>query len=125
MDNVKELEARRDAVLEQMRSMRSMRRGTITEQYLKVKHKGKKEPVLRGPYYVFARWEGTKTASKRLRSPAELERAREDVDAYKRYVQLCKQFEELSERLGELEHRSEDVDAQKKTPKSRLSRTRK
>jgi hypothetical protein len=35
-----------------MRAIRSMKRAGINEQYLKVPHKGKAEPVLRGPYYV-------------------------------------------------------------------------
>ena len=49
MDRIKEIEKRRKEILREMGGIRSMRRGSINEQFLKVRHKGKKEPVLRGP----------------------------------------------------------------------------
>lgn len=112
-----QLESRRNAILEEMRSIRSMRRGTINEQYLKVPRKGK-EPALRGPYYVLSRREGEKTVSWRL-SGAELEKAKADVAAHKRFMLLCKEFEELTTHMGELE-----VDREKKrhTPSNKNGR---
>jgi hypothetical protein len=107
------LEARRNAILEEMRSIRSMRRGTINEQHFKICLKGSKKKVLQGPYYVLSRREGEKTASQRLRSPGELEQARKDVAQYKRFMGLCQEFEQLTARLGELE-RSEVEGGEKK-----------
>ena len=49
MDTVRQLEQRRQALLRQMGAIRSMRRGTINEQFLKVPHKGRPEPGLCGP----------------------------------------------------------------------------
>lgn len=67
MDRVKEVEKRRREILKEMGGIRSMRRGSVNEQFLKVPQKGKKEPVLRGPYYVFSRFEkGKGTKSYRL-----------------------------------------------------------
>ncbi|RPJ43735.1 MAG: hypothetical protein EHM27_00315 [Deltaproteobacteria bacterium] len=110
---LQELEVRRNAILEEMRSIRSMRRGTINEQCFKIRLKGKKGIALQGPYYVLSRREGEKTASQRLRSPAELEQARKDVAQYKRFMGLCQEFERLTARLGELE-RSEPEGVQEK-----------
>jgi hypothetical protein len=88
MDTVQQLEARRNAILEEIRSIRSMRRGTINEQYFKTRLKGRKGMVHQGPYYVLSRREEDKTVSKRLRSAVALEQARRDVAEYKRFVGL-------------------------------------
>ena len=112
--SLRELEARRNAILEEMRSIRSMRRGTINEQHFKIRLKGKKGVILQGPYYVLSRREGDKTASRRLRSPAELEAARKDVAQYKRFMGLCQEFERLTARLGELERRETEGAQEKK-----------
>jgi len=70
-----EIEKRRDALLQEMRLIRSMKRGTINEQYLKVPQKGA-NPALRGPYHVLSRREGNKTVSERLTTPAKIEQAK-------------------------------------------------
>lgn len=125
MNAIQEVEARREAVLEEMRGMRAMKRGTINEQFLKVPHKGKAKPVRRGPYYVFSRSQGGKTVSQRLAPGPQLEQARKDVAEHKRFVELCGEFERLTERLGELEHHQRDLQSKKKRRKSPSSKTRK
>lgn len=125
MPSLHELEARREAILQQMRSIRSIRRGTINEQYLKVSHQGIREPVLRGPYYVLSRREGSKTVSQRLTSEAEVQQAREDIAEHKRFVALCQEFEEVTERLGQLEREAPDLEEKKKRRKWSSSKNRK
>lgn len=125
MNTIQELEARRNEILEEMRSIRSMRRGTINAQHFKTYPKGRKVAVLRGPYYVLSKRQGGKTVSQRLRSPLELEDARRDVAEYKRFVGLCQEFERLTGRLGELERSAPDLDREKKRLRSRWSRTEK
>jgi hypothetical protein len=122
---VQELEAQRNVVLEEMRSIRSMRRGTINEQYFKTRLKGRKGIVHQGPYYVLSRREGQKTVSNRLRSEAELEQARSDVAEYKRFLGLCQEFERLTARLGELERNEQGLEQEKKRFRSPLSKTEK
>ena len=125
MDTVQELEARRNAIIEQMRSIRSMRRGTISEQHFKTHLKGRKGVVLQGPYYVLSRREGEKTVSKRLTSPIELERARKDVAEYKKFLGLCQEFERLTARLGELERAEQGLEQEKKEFRSLSNKMRK
>jgi hypothetical protein len=123
MDTVQQLETRRNAILEEMRSIRSMRRGTINEQYFKTRLKGRKGIVHQGPYYVLSRREGEKTASKRLRSVAELEQAQKDVAEYKRFLGLCQEFERLTARLGELERSEQGLEQEKKRFRLSSSKT--
>jgi hypothetical protein len=125
MDTVQELEARRNAIIEQMRSIRSMRRGTINGQHFKTRLKGRKGVVLQGPYYVLSRREGEKTVSKRLSSPIELERARKDVAEYKKFLGLCQEFERLTARLGELERAEQGLEQEKKEFRSLSNKMRK
>jgi hypothetical protein len=125
MDAVQQLEARRNAILEEMHSIRSMRRGTINEQYFKARLKGRKGMVQQGPYYVLSRREGEKTISKRLRSGGELEQAQKDVAEYKRFLGLCQEFERLTARLGELERADQGLEQEKKRFRSPSSKTEK
>ena len=122
MNTVQGLEARRNAILEEMRSIRSMRRGTINEQYFKTRLKGRKGMVHQGPYYVLSKREGQKTVSKRLRS-AELEQAQKDVTEYKRFLGLCQEFERLTARLGERESGVQGIEQEKKRFRSPSSKT--
>jgi len=122
MDAIEAIDARREQILAEMKAIRSMDRATLKEQMLPVKHKGKKEPVLRGPYYVLARWENGKTRSKRV-SGEELERVKHDVANHREFQNLCREFEELTERLGALERESASSEATvKKGLKSRSGR---
>lgn len=121
MESRRQLQQRRQHVVEQMLSLGSMKRGTVNEQFLRVPQKGQKEPALRGPYYVLSRKEAGKTVSQRVASN-EVEHVREDVARYNRFVELSREFVEISEQLGALEAQEE---ALKKTPKSRSKPTRK
>ncbi len=123
MDTVQQLEARRNAILEEMRSIRSMRRGTINEQYFQARLKGKKGIVHQGPYYVLSKREGQKTVSRRLRSAAELEQAQQEVAEYKRFLGLCQEFERLTARLGELQRGERGFEQEKKRFRSPSSKT--
>jgi len=125
MNILQELEVRRNSILEEMRSIRSMEKGTITEQYFQTVSPGEKKAVRQGPYYVFSRREGDKTVSRRLRSPAALEQARQDVAAYKKFLTLCQEFVQLTEKLGALAKRDPERQLEKKRHKSPWSKMEK
>jgi len=118
-----EIEERREAVLNEMRAIRTMKKATLSMRPEKVKHKGCAAPVLRGPYGLLVWREGKKSKGKRLRSEQEIARAREQVEGYKRFKTLCGEFAQLSEQLGELEREATASDeAVKKGLKSRSRR---
>lgn len=120
------LEQRRSQILEAMRSIRAMRPGVVSEQYLKVPQKGKAQAALRGPYYLWQYYDKGKPVRQRLTSAHEVAVARQEVENYRRFTQLCKEFEELTRRLGELEReQAAQKEAEKKSSKSRKSGNRK
>jgi len=122
MMNIAQIEERRKQILLEMASIRSLERASLKEQMMPVQHKGKEEPVLRGPYYVLARWENGKTRSRRV-SRDELERVRQDVANHQQFQSLSREFEELTERLGQLERQaSVSEETLKKGLKSRSSK---
>lgn len=123
MEELRIVEDRREQILKEMREIRAMRKGSVMEQYLKVKRKGKEEPVLRGPYWLYTCKEKGKTVGQRL-SREEAERLRGEVDAYHRFQALCSEYAEISERLGALERKLEEGSEGKKGRKSRSRRTR-
>lgn len=125
MNFIPDIEQRRETILKEIGAMRSLCTASLSEQMLAVKHKGKKEPVMRGPYFVLSHRLDGKTRSRRVRKN-ELEQVKRDVGNHKRFVTLCKEFEELTERLGELERTQEaDMEKLKKKPKSPLSKIKK
>jgi len=117
------LDKQRQDVLKQMASIRSMLPAALSEQMLPVPHKGKKEPVMRGPYYVLSRWENGKSRCRRVKK-AELEQVKADVANHKRFVALCEDFVDLTRRLGDAERQAAaEQEAVKKGLKSRSKRT--
>jgi hypothetical protein len=117
--DVHQIEARRDQILEQMRAMRSMGRWSITEQTMLDKRKAGSEPVVRGPYYVLSRRQNGKTVSRRVKPGPELELARHDADEHRRFVELCQEFEHLTEQLGLLERGAEAQEKKRRKSSSR------
>ena len=120
-----ELDRRRREVAEKMLDIRAARRGKISEQFLKVRHKGRKNPVVRGPYYVLSWWENGRCRSRRIKKD-ELEQTREELANYERLEALCREFEHLTQALGEAERtQAATNEAEKKGPKSPSRRARK
>jgi hypothetical protein len=109
-----------------MRLIQSMKRGTLSIRPEKIRVKGEKEPVLRGPYPLFVRRDGKRTVGRRLRSAEEVAQIREDIAAYERFMALCKEYAQVTEQLGDLDRTTTaPIEALKKKPKSRSKPTRK
>ena len=116
MKEMELIEARREQLLEEIRKIRVMRKGSVTEQYFKTKKKGQKKPALNGPYWLYTHKEKGKTMGRRL-SQTEVERFQAEVDAFHRFRELCDEYAQLTERLGDLERESPEESRQKKRRK--------
>lgn len=110
MFSIQDLKNRKLKILDQIGNIQYMRRGTINEQFLKVPQKGA-EPAVRGPYYVLSWNEDGRTRSVRIK-PSELEQIRQDVEAYKHFQALTKEFIEITETITK-ENRLEQIDLKK------------
>jgi hypothetical protein len=124
VNEIERLEKRRMQIIEEISSIGTMRKGSVTEQYLKVARKGEREPGLRGPYFLYTRKEKGKTVGRRL-SKEKADRFRQQVEAFHRFQALGKQYAEISERLADLAGVVEASDREKKQPRSSSSKTRK
>jgi hypothetical protein len=123
MNKIAHLETQRDKILKEIREIRAMRKGSVTEQYLKVKQQDQEEPALRGPYYLYSRKEKGKTVGRRLKKD-EVPRYQEEVDNFHYFQSLCDEYAQTTEKLGDIEQEiSEEVE--KKQRKSRLKKKRK
>ena len=121
-----ELEQQRQGILKKMGALRTMRRGTVSEQFLAVPHKGQAQPVLRGPYYLWQYWEHGVPKRQRLHGASEVKAAREEVAAHKEFERLCDQYVCTAEALAKAEGETVTLEeAVKKGVLSRSSKARK
>jgi hypothetical protein len=106
------LERLRQALLRQLSDLRELRRGSLTEQFLTVKHADGSK-VRRGPYPLLTRKEASKTVSVRLTDPALLPLYRQQIRSMREFESVVDQLVRVGEQLGDLAV-AEVV--QKKTP---------
>lgn len=95
-DEVRQLQLRREQILQEMGAIDRICRGHLSEQYFKSKKDGK--TVRRGPYYVLQRWFNGKNLCERIHSD-QVEPVRQGVDGYKRFLQLADEFVDVSEKI--------------------------
>ena len=106
------LENQRQQLLRKLSSMRELRRGSLTEQFLMVKRKDGSR-VKRGPYPLFTRKAAKKTVSVRLSDPALVPIYRQQLQTMREFETVVSQLVRVGEDLSDLAV-AEVV--QKKTP---------
>ena len=106
------LEQQRQSLLRQLADLRELRRGSLTEQFLTLKHADGSK-VRRGPYPLLTRKEAKKTVSVRLTDPALVALYRRQLQAMREFETVVNQLVRVGEQLGDLAV-AEVV--QKKTP---------
>ena len=106
------LEQQRQGLLRQLSNLREVRRGSLTEQFLTVKHADGSQ-VKRGPYPLLTRKEANKTVSVRLTDPSLVPLYRQQIQAMRQFENVIDQLVRLGEQLGDL---AVAEVGQKKTP---------
>ena len=95
------LEQQRQGLLRQLANLRELRRGSLTEQFLTVKHSDGSK-VRRGPYPLLTRKEANKTVSARLTDPALVPLYRRQIQAMRQFETVVDQLARVGEQLGDL-----------------------
>jgi hypothetical protein len=93
---LRQLQLRRDQILQEMGAIDQICRGHLSEQFFKSKQDGK--TVRGGPYYVLQRWFQGKNLCERINAD-QLEPVRQGVEGYKRFRQLADEFVDVSEQI--------------------------
>jgi hypothetical protein len=95
------LEQQRQGLLRQLANLRELRRGSLTEQFLTVKHADGSK-VRRGPYPLLTRKEAQKTVSMRLTDPALVPLYRQQIQAMRQFESVVDQLARVGEQLSDL-----------------------
>ena len=106
------LEQQRQVLLQRLSGLRELRRGSLIEQFLTVKHADGSR-VKRGPYPLLTRKQTHKTVSVRLSDPALVALYRQQIQAMREFENVVDQLVRVGEQLSDLAV-AEVV--QKKTP---------
>jgi hypothetical protein len=99
-DTIQSLRSQRDAVLEQMKQIDLLRRGTLSRQFFKTRRQGK--VVESGPYFVLQCSFKGKKCSERI-SAANAHEVETHVENFRSFNHLAEQFVSLSDQITQLE----------------------
>ena len=95
------LEQQRQALLRQLSDLRELRRGSLTEQFLTVKHADGSK-VRRGPYPLLTRKDAKKTVSVRVTDPTLVPLYRQQIQTLREFERVVDQLARVGEQLGDL-----------------------
>jgi hypothetical protein len=95
------LEQHRQNLLQQLAGLGELRRGSLTDQFLSVKH-ADGSVVQRGPYPLLTRKQGQKTVSLRLTDPALVPLYRRQIQALRAFETVVDQLVHVGEQLSDL-----------------------
>lgn len=98
MATIKSLMARKREILEELRGLGEMRKGSIVEQYLEAK-KQDGTIVRRGPYILYSYKDKGKTVSRRLPDSMTADLYRTQIREYRRFEGLCEELATTSQQI--------------------------
>lgn len=99
MSMLSKLREARQQTLSQIAAIEEMRRGSVIRQFLKVKLKGQRKPILSGPYALLTFKQKGKTVSRRLHDLEEVRRLEHQVENYHTFQHLCRRLVEIAEAI--------------------------
>ena len=112
-----QLEQRRDQILQQMKAIDRLRRGSLSRQFFKKPHST--SPAQQGPYYVLQGYIQGQKFSERI--PADQAPQIEPLVAnYKRFEKLAEEFISVTDQLTRLSQTAPDA---KKNSKRRSAKS--
>ena len=104
--SLSQLEARREQILQQIKSIDRLRRGTLSRQFFKKRRSGSK--AKQGPYYVLQGYLQGQKFSERV--PAEQAAQVEPLVAnYKRFEQLAEEFVTVTDQITRMNQAAPDA----------------
>lgn len=109
---------RQESILRDLAALRVMKKGTVTHQRVAAKPSRGKACSVRGPYPLLTWKEKGRTRSVRLKTGEEVAWAERAIANYRRFVDLCREYESLAERLA-LRQREEKRDSAEQALKKR------
>ena len=104
-DSIQTLRSQRDAVLERMKQIDHLRRGSLSRQFFQTRRDGK--IVQSGPYFVLQCSFKGKKCSERIAS-TDAERVEQQVESFRRFNGLAEEFVTLSDQITQLECAADD-----------------
>ena len=116
-DPLQALRLQRDAVVERMKQIDHLRRGSLSRQFFKTKREGK--IIKSGPYFVLQCFFKGKKRSERI-SASRAGEVEKQVENFRLFNSLAEEFVSLSDQITQLES---SVDDGKKNASNRPSTT--
>ena len=104
-DSIPSLRSQRDAVLERMKLIDHLRRGSLSRQFFKSRRAGK--VVEAGPYFVLQCSFKGKKCSERI-GTTDAEQVQQHVENFRRFNGLAEEFITLSDQITQLECVADD-----------------
>ena len=99
-DSIQSLRSKRDAVLEQMKQIDHLRRGSLSRQFFKTRRDGK--VIESGPYFVLQGSFKGKKCSERI-AAADAGQIEKHVENFRLFNGLAEEFITLSDQITQLE----------------------
>lgn len=105
LDHTQALRSQRDAVLERMKQIDHLRRGSLSRQFFKTRRGG--QTVQSGPYFVLQCFFQGKKCSERIPA-SQAQEAERHVENFRSFNALAEEFVTLSDQITQLECRAGD-----------------